>query len=138
MACAPVSTETLKRTATRLLVCVEQVNRGAVFSNKEEFHKQGTRLLKKVLSELGVDGDVRSCKGGPAVCGEVILHTDKVYVCLCVPSFGAALQFYFRTCRGRRDYSGGPNRWYSWEKLAAEPAEFVYILRDMTNSEGEK
>jgi hypothetical protein len=52
--------------------------------------------------------DIRWNPGGIAVSGDHTLHTDKIYV-----AFHDNLQtgcFYWRTCKGRKDYTGGPNQ----------------------------
>ncbi len=122
---------TLKRNTARLLAVARRVAAGAISQNKAEFHALGRMVLRGVLSHLGVEGEVRSCKGGPAVCGEVILHTDDVYVCLTVTCFGG-LQFYYRTVQGRTDYCGGTNNWFTFERLASDPLALVEALRSLT------
>lgn len=57
--------------------------------------------------------DIRTCKGGIAVPGEVILHGESVYLCLGTPMPGGELIGFARSCDGRKDYSGGVNRWIS-------------------------
>ena len=79
--------------------------------NKDEFHRKYKRKLRAIAIALGLTPgsfDVRSNKGGPAVLGEVILHTDTLYV-----SVGGldATRVMFRACKGRKDYYGGVNRW---------------------------
>jgi hypothetical protein len=128
-----VKAETLKRNAARLLNCARRIATGAVSANKEEFHRLGRAVLRGVLGHLGFDSEVRSCRGGPAVCGEVVLHTAEVYVQLGVPTFGGGLRFLYRTVEGRNDYCGGPNRWFAFERLAADPMEFVEALNDLTS-----
>lgn len=79
---------------------------------KAAFHREAKAVLKKVASAMGLapaDYDLRSNKGGIAVSGEVTLHTDKLYVQVC-QSFGGK-EVMYRTCEGRKDYTGGPNNW---------------------------
>lgn len=123
-----VKVQTLRQNAARLLATARRIATGAVSANKEEFHRLGRAVLRGVLGHLGVDGEVRSCKGGPAVCGEVVLHTADVYVQLGVPCFGGGLQFLYRPVEGRDDYAGGANRWFAFERLAADPMELVEAL----------
>lgn len=79
-------------------------NIGGNRDNKEAFMEAGTKFLTKVARDLGeTRGCVRTCVGGPAVSGEVILHTDSLYVSL---SEGYS---YARTCKGKKDYTGGSN-----------------------------
>ncbi|MET3713741.1 hypothetical protein ABIC65_004476 [Sphingomonas trueperi] len=47
------------------------------------------------------DFEVRSQRGGPAVSGEIILHTDKCYVQLSLGLCGLDREVLYRTCRGR-------------------------------------
>ena len=124
--------QSLKKNLAQLLAAARRGANGAVGQNKDEFHRAGKSVLRAVLKDLGVDGDIRSCSGGPAVLGEVILHADDVYVCLCASAFGPRVpEFYYRSCKGRKDYTGGPNQRYSFEKLAADPTAFVTALRSL-------
>jgi hypothetical protein len=55
-----------------------------------------------------------SQKGHPAfhiiaVSGEITLHAATVYVQVCQPATGADSGILIRTCKGRDDYTGGPN-----------------------------
>jgi len=91
-------------------------------SNKNRFHNVAKRRLRKLAREyLGLredEFDVRSCKGGPAVGGEAILHTDKIYVAVhATPCMGKHI--LYRTCNGRRDYCGGRNNWADISELDA-------------------
>lgn len=93
--------------------------------NKARFHSAGRALLAKLAQELHLTTDqrnIRSCKGGPAIMGEVILHTDEIYVQ--VHSHGVM----FRTCNGRKDYSGGHNNFASHAVLN-DPHAFALCLR---------
>lgn len=57
--------------------------------------------------------EVRTCKGGVAVPGEVILHGESLYLCLGTSMPGGDLIGFARSCEGRKDYTGGVNRWIS-------------------------
>ena len=79
------------------------------------------RQLRKVANAMGLTPDqydLRFNPGGPAVWGEVTLHTDRVYI---QASAGCDLGVLVRTCNGRRDYTGGRNHWVS--ELALRNAE---------------
>lgn len=81
---------------------------------KNEFHKAGKRFLRALAQALGLDKthyDLRSNLGGVAVSGEVTLHTDKLYVQLSESALRPGVSILFRSCNGRKDYSGGTNRW---------------------------
>ena len=47
--------------------------------------------------------------GGIAVSGEVTLHHDRLYVQICQPATRCDSGILIRTCRGRKDYTGGRN-----------------------------
>ena len=59
--------------------------------------------------------DLRSNKGGIAVSGEVTLHSDNAYIQVS-QSMGRANVLY-RSCNGRKDYSGGQNQYVDVSKL---------------------
>ncbi len=120
---------TLEKNAKLLAAVATRCANSGPSGGKVEFHDIGRKVLKDVLEALGDEGEVRSCKGGPGVVGEVILHTDHVYVQLCTPSFGGPVQFFYRSCKGRKDYSGGGNLWFSYSRLAEEPEAFIGCLK---------
>lgn len=79
---------------------------------KAAFHKEAKAVLKKVAKALGLtpaDYDLRSNKAGIAVSGEVTLHTDKLYVQVSQSMMGNGKEVLYRTCEGRKDYTGGQN-----------------------------
>ena len=87
---------------------------------KREFHTKGKRILRAIAEELGLQSgayDIRSNLAGPAVCGEVTLHGERIYIQLtqsCLNGF----DILYRACNGRKDYGGrGGNRWMSWNTL---------------------
>lgn len=86
---------------------------------KAAFHKEAKAVLRKVAKALKLapsDYDLRSNKGGIAVSGEVTLHTDKLYITV-EQSCGGGPAVMYRTCEGRKDYTGGPNNWASASDL---------------------
>ena len=90
-------------------------------SSKAKFHRDYARVLRRVAAELGLSKgsyDVRSNKGGPAVLGEVTLHSEGLYVQVGC-SYGEPTVLY-RSCKGRRDYTGGQNRYLDWELLTTD------------------
>jgi hypothetical protein len=90
---------------------------------KEAFHRKYRKVLKAFAKRLGLpEGsyEVRSCKGGPAVLGEVILHSDKLYMQVHQGFTGEGIQVLYRSCNGRKDYSGGQNRYMPVDALEAE------------------
>lgn len=87
-------------------------------ANKELFHRTGKRFLKALAKRIGAtEFEVRSNKAGPAVSGEVILHTPHVYVQL-----GSRIvePVMYRSCRGMKDYTGGQNQWSPMEAFFDE------------------
>jgi hypothetical protein len=87
-------------------------------TNKQEYKRLGLKLLRALASELGLEPktfEVRFNPGGVAVSGDAILHSDCLYVTINMDRMG--LGILVRTCKGRRDYTGGPNRWFSLERL---------------------
>ena len=98
---------------------------------KEQFHTTGAARLRAVAKALGLapgEFSVRSIRGGPAVRGEVILHTDKVYVQLC-NGWSHDAKLLVRTCQGRRDFTGGPNQWITADWLNDPTVAAVEIAR---------
>lgn len=92
---------------------------------KERFHKQGAAVLRALARELGYqrgDYDLRHNQGGVAVSGEITLHSDTLYVELFQSALGPAYGFMWRTCNGRKDYTGGRNRWTAWSRLLDLPS----------------
>ena len=67
------------------------------------------RLAKRLGSQYGVIDPIRWNRGGIAVSGEVTLHADKVYIQVQQGFGGPTHAILFRTCKGRKDYSGGMN-----------------------------
>ena len=89
---------------------------------KARFHRVGKSVLRKVARDIGLDRaeyDIRSNKGGVAVLGEVTLHADGLYVVMGGSFFEQAGEVMYRTCRDRKDYSGGPNQWSTYDKLVS-------------------
>jgi hypothetical protein len=92
---------------------------------KEQFHKLAKKVAKDIANGLGLtEGsyDIRSNMGGIAVCGEVTLHGENIYIQL---SKGWNTdRFMYRSCKGRKDYTGGPNQWMEWSDMK----NFEYAL----------
>lgn len=79
---------------------------------KRLFHKHARLQLIELANALDFadsDYDLRSNEAGIAVSGEITLHTDRLYVQVSQPVFGADTGILFRSCDGRRDYIGGVN-----------------------------
>ena len=81
-------------------------------AQKRAFHLTGRRQLKALATALGFEPDsfeVRCNQGGIAVSGEVTLHHSALYVQISQPATGADSGILIRTCKGRKDFTGGPN-----------------------------
>ena len=77
---------------------------------KAEFHRAATRQLKLLAKSLQLEPgefDIRSNKGGPAIYGDITLHTDHVYV-KATKSIGDP-GLLIRSCTSRKDFTGGHN-----------------------------
>lgn len=80
--------------------------------NKTLFHRRGKALLQRIAQDLGYASgsyDLRNNKAGPAVSGEITLHTNDLYVQFSCSIFGEHHQILFRRCAHRRDYTGERN-----------------------------
>jgi hypothetical protein len=87
---------------------------------KRMWHLQGRRILMHIAAKMGLTEDeyeISNNYAGPAVSGEITLHTDFVYIQFSQSSLGPDWGFMWRSCNGRKDYTGGPNRWMQWPSL---------------------
>lgn len=89
---------------------------------KKLFHSRAKKLLKTYATEIlkltPDQFDIRSCEGGPAVLGEVILHTDSIYIMIHDNFMGDDNQsVLFRKCEGRKDFCGKANNYTSLKAL---------------------
>jgi DNA topoisomerase VI subunit B len=92
---------------------------------KEEFRRLGKKILKELIEIMGLqkgEYDIRWNPGGIACSGDHILHTDWFYLAL---DDG---WFYYRTCKNRKDYTGGVNRIVHWDFLVN------YGLQELSNA----
>ena len=92
---------------------------------KSRFHSTARARLRRLAVDLKLavgSYDLRSKKAGIAVSGEVTLHHEAVYLQVSQSALGGGVGILIRTCRGRRDYTGGPNNFASLELLDDIPA----------------
>jgi hypothetical protein len=92
---------------------------------KRRFHAIARARLRKLALELRLPTgsfDLRSNQCGIAVSGEVILHHEKLYVHVSQPAMRANTGILIRTCRGRRDYTGGADHFAPLSLLDDIPA----------------
>jgi len=79
-------------------------------ARKASFHATARARLRALAVALGLPSgsyDIRSNQGGIAVSGEVTLHGESLYVQAGQGCGSPCL--LIRSCKGRRDYVGGPN-----------------------------
>ena len=98
---------------------------------KRAFHRHARRQLRELAKALGLEPDtydLRSNEAGLAVSGEVTLHADRLYVQVSQPATRADTGILFRTCEGRRDYTGGRNNFASLD-LLHRPEELADLIR---------
>ena len=98
---------------------------------KGRFHREARRQLLALAKELGLAPggfDFRRNEGGIAVSGEATIHSDRLYVQISQPATGNDTGILFRSCDGRRDYTGGRNNFASLD-LLHRPAELARLIR---------
>ena len=98
---------------------------------KRCFHREVRRRLLELAAALDLkpgDYDLRSNQGGIAVSGEVTLHADRLYVQTSQPATGGDTGILFRSCEGRRDYTGGRNNFASLD-LLHRPAVLARLIK---------
>ena len=98
---------------------------------KRLFHRHARRQLMLLAAALGLgdsDYDVRSNEGGVAVCGEAILHAERLYVQASQSCMGCDAGILFRSCDGRQDYVGDRNHFAPLD-LLNHPAALAALIR---------
>jgi hypothetical protein len=86
--------------------------------NKQQYRKLGKKILQELANQLGFTSkQVRISwnPGGIACSGDHTLHGEKFYVAL-HDNIGLGW-FYYRTCKGLKDYTGGRNIIVYWDQL---------------------
>jgi hypothetical protein len=100
---------------------------------KRLFHSRAKSQLRRIATVLGLEPgsyDLRSNQAGIAVSGEITLHGDHLYVQISQSAMGYHSGVLFRTCRGRKDYVGGPNNFASLD-LLNRPDELARWIREV-------
>ena len=98
---------------------------------KRLFHRHARRQLRLLADALGLAPgayDLRSNRGGIAVSGEITMHSETIYVQACQPATGHDSGVMFRTCQGRKDYTGGRNNFASLD-LLNDPGQLARTIR---------
>lgn len=104
-------------------------------AQKTRFHLEAKRRLAALAGLLHLDTDdydLRQNKAGSAVSGEITLHTDHLYVQVMQTGGDNLNAILIRTCRGREDYTGGPNYFVplSWlDQLPRLAAKCEAVMR---------
>lgn len=91
-------------------------------AHKRKFHRTAKSRLKLVAQHLGLPAgsyDIRTNMAGPAVCGETTLHGERIYVQVSQSCMGRGNDILYRTCNGRKDYTGGQNNFMALDMLEA-------------------
>jgi hypothetical protein len=86
---------------------------------KERWHRLARRVAKALAERMDLQKNqysIRYLRGGPAVSGDTILHSERLYVNFSVCHCGRD-HFMYRSCKGQQDYTGGTNRWMKWDEL---------------------
>jgi len=99
---------------------------------KGEFRREAMKMARAVGEALGyakADYDVRWNKSGDACSGDVILHSDELYIHFTQNGAGMSDQFMWRVCRSRKESQGGANQWMRWTELADLEAVAAKMLR---------
>src|SRR4051794_31178693 len=99
---------------------------------KRHFHHHAHAQLLKLAEALGLElgeYDLRSNEGGIAVSGEITMHADRLYVQASQPATRADTGILFRSCEGRRDYTGGRNNFASLDLLHRPDELALWICR---------
>jgi hypothetical protein len=99
--------------------------------NKQQFHTCGRALLTELARLLGIgEAAIRSNKGGIAVPGEVTLHSEQLYIQLHMASFaGAGARLLYRSCKGKQDYTGGQNHYFTVSALTDDEQLAAFLKR---------
>lgn len=98
---------------------------------KREFLRVGRQMAIHLAARMGLNEDqyeVRVNKAGIAVSGEVTLHTDRHYIQFSQSSGILESGFLVRSCKGRKDYTGGRNHFVKWEDLRDLDRVVEFIL----------
>lgn len=89
---------------------------------KAAFHKEAKKVFNAVASRLGLAKgaySVRASKGGSGS-GEIVLHTDNLYMQISKSFFSTDTKQLYRSCEGQKDLTGGTNQWVEIERLLDE------------------
>ena len=97
-------------------------------TKKAQFKREGMSLLRKVVKLLALPKgtyNLRYNAAGIACSGDCTLHADTFYVRFNLDCCNWVL---VRTCKGQKDYTGGPNQSYSFNQLKEHGAEGLALF----------
>jgi hypothetical protein len=100
---------------------------------KRLFHSRAKSQLRRIATALGLEPasyNLRSNQAGIAVSGEITLLSDHLYVQVSQSAMGYHSGILFRTCKGRKDFVGGPNNFASLD-LLNRPGELAHWIREV-------
>lgn len=101
---------------------------------KRSYHAEGRKALRRLADALLLEKNeyrIESCLGGPAVSGEISLHSGELYVMIGIDWPDEHRHVLFRRVNGPTDYSGGPNRWASIADILAPDRLASRIRREL-------
>lgn len=110
----------MKPISNKEIVSFVELTRTAQYDyhNKVKFRNLGRKILKWIAYSLQLPPaqfQIRFNPGGMACSGDHVLHHDNFYLNLSDNTNSG--WFYYRTCKGQKDYTGGPNQIVYWKKL---------------------
>jgi hypothetical protein len=76
-----------------------------------------TQLAKHHLMLPTGEYSIRTNMAGPAVSGEVTLHSHTLYLQISQSCIGSGACVMYRRCNGMKDYSGGSNNFCAIDRL---------------------
>ena len=98
--------------------------------NKVLFHKQGRALLKVISNDLNLENcTISSNMGGIAVSGEITLHAEHLYLQVNFGFSGECARILYRSCKGKKDYSGGKNHYIDVCDLSDADRRIVFYAK---------
>jgi hypothetical protein len=101
---------------------------------KKAFHSEARKALSRLADSLGYergDFDIRSNPGGIAVSGDVILHSDELYVTVSCGGYSHNGEIMYRRCNGRRDYTGDRNHYAGIREITNPGVFAAKLCRDL-------
>lgn len=87
---------------------------------KLDFKSKGKKFLLILKRELQITNcDILYNPGGISVSGDHTLHSENLYINF--NSEIAHVGLMFRSCKSKKDYTGGHNNWLHWAQISLDP-----------------